>query len=295
MVCLAVAPGDYVKWKLLSADSPGSNASWSPVVTNATLTLTNDEVQIDVPLIAQQRFFRLQKPTPSGNNNVETAAGAHGSIMPTGAVQVVAGQDLALTAQPDPQYVVKSWYLDGALAQSGGTNLTLQAVEADHCVTVTFAPPYDLTATMAAASHTAVASNSVCTIIAANVGTVTATNVTVTNRLSSGLTPTGGNTSQGSIVVSGNLVIADLGTLGPDESATLTIDFVASSPGVFTNQCTVSSPATELNPTNNSSFVLTTALEPPVILTPPHDVSVATGGTTNLMVLATGSAPLGYQ
>ena len=288
-----VWPPQYRNWRLLRASSLDMNAGWS-LVTNAT-TVTNDEVRIELPVTAQQQFFRLQKPTPFGTNYVETAAGAHGSIMPTGAVQVVAGQNLVLTAQPDPQYVVKSWYKDGTLAQSGGTNFTLTAVEDDHIVTVTFTPPYDLMATMASESHIAVGSNSVCTIMAANLGTVTATNVTITNSLPAGLRATGGNISQGSIVVTSNLVTASVGTLATDESATLTFDFFASSSGVFSNQCTVSSPGAEVNPTNNSMFFRTEALDAPVIVTQPHDVTIATGGSTNFTVSATGSPPLAYQ
>ncbi len=168
-------------------------------------------------------------------------------------------------------------------------------MEDDHAVTVTFAPPYDLAVAIAADPLIAVGSNGLCTIIAANVGTVIATNVTLTNRLSAGLTATGGSISKGSIVVTSNLVTASVGTLKPDESTTLTFDFFAPNSGVFSNDCTVSSPFAEVDLTNNSTFFLTTALDPPVIVTQPHDATVPVGGTTNFTVVATGSPPLTYQ
>jgi len=42
-------------------------------------------------------------------------------------------------------------------------------------------------------------------------------------------------------------------------------------------------------------FFRTEALDAPVIVTQPHDVTIATGGSTNFTVSATGSPPLAYQ
>ena len=270
-----------------------SSNSWQQI-TNV-VTQTNDQFQVQVTATGPQQFFRLQKLPPSGTNTIQIAAGIHGSIAPAGTVQVVSGQNLVLTAQPDAQYAVKEWYEDGILVQSGGTNLTLTAVEDDHIVTASFIPPYDLAITLAGAPLVAVGSNSVYTIIAANLGTLTATNVTVTNRLPAGLTATVGSTSQGSIVVSSNLVTCNLGNLVTDQVATVTIDLTASSSGVFSNQCTVSSPTVELDATNNSAFLLTTAEDPPVIVTQPHNITITSGGSTNFSVVVTGAPTLEYQ
>jgi hypothetical protein len=68
-----------------------------------------------------------------------SSAGPNGSISPGGAIAVTYGSDLGFTATPDPGYQVDEWLLDGeTVVQVGGTSYTLENIQADHNVHVTF-------------------------------------------------------------------------------------------------------------------------------------------------------------
>ncbi len=69
---------------------------------------------------------------------ITPSAGPNGAIDPNSATEVAKGGDLALTAIPDPNYMVEEWSVDGAKAQSGGAEFTLTNVKEDKTVEVTF-------------------------------------------------------------------------------------------------------------------------------------------------------------
>ncbi len=70
---------------------------------------------------------------------VTVSAGAHGSVSPDGAVSVVEGDDLVVTADPENGYEVDEWYLDGVPVQDGGVVRLESDIRADHALHVTFA------------------------------------------------------------------------------------------------------------------------------------------------------------
>ena len=67
-----------------------------------------------------------------------SAIGTHGTINPSGNVQVPAGANQTFTATPAAGYMVNQWTLDGAVAQTGGTTFQLTNVLANHTLTVSF-------------------------------------------------------------------------------------------------------------------------------------------------------------
>ncbi len=75
---------------------------------------------------------------PAQKHTVTPSAGPNGTIDPDCATEVAPGSDVELTAAADPGYQVDVWSVDGAEAQTGGTNLTLTDIQADHTVHVTF-------------------------------------------------------------------------------------------------------------------------------------------------------------
>jgi hypothetical protein len=70
--------------------------------------------------------------------DVTGSAGVGGSIDPSGSTSVPHGGDLGFTATADTGYQVHKWSLDGETVQSGGTSYTLENIQADHTVEVTF-------------------------------------------------------------------------------------------------------------------------------------------------------------
>ena len=72
---------------------------------------------------------------------VQAGAAPHGTLSPTGAIQVVFGDSQAFTATPDDFCEVAVWWLDGRPAQTNGTSFTLSDVSANHTLQVTFIAP----------------------------------------------------------------------------------------------------------------------------------------------------------
>jgi len=70
--------------------------------------------------------------------DVTGSAGAGGSIDPSGSTSVPHGGDLGFTAIPDSSYKVDTWYVDGTLAQRGGTSFALSNITSDHSVDISF-------------------------------------------------------------------------------------------------------------------------------------------------------------
>lgn len=70
--------------------------------------------------------------------NIDAFAGVGGSISPNGTTTVNAGDDLILTATPDPGYTVSQWLLDGNPVDGTSTSYTIAGVNADHTIEVQF-------------------------------------------------------------------------------------------------------------------------------------------------------------
>ena len=102
------------------AQTGGTNYTLSNVTGNATVHVTF---------------------TPAGvTYTVTPSAGANGGISPNTQQIVESGSSVGFTATPSSGYVVNQWLVNGGLAQTGGTNYTLNNVLANTTVNVTFAP-----------------------------------------------------------------------------------------------------------------------------------------------------------
>lgn len=71
-------------------------------------------------------------------NYIMASASSGGSVYPAGETLVKYGDDLELTATADPGYLVNTWSVDGAYAQTGGTHFVLTDVRSTHSVLVSF-------------------------------------------------------------------------------------------------------------------------------------------------------------
>jgi hypothetical protein len=96
-------------------------------VGGTTYTLSDIQANHSVRVIFKQCKHTI---TPS--------AGPGGSIEPADPVQVDCGSSQEFTADPDADFDVDTWYLDGDVVQTGGASYTLSDIQADHEVHVTF-------------------------------------------------------------------------------------------------------------------------------------------------------------
>jgi hypothetical protein len=69
---------------------------------------------------------------------ITPSAGPNGSISPADTIIVISGDSLEFTASPNTGYRVNTWYVDNVAVQSDGTTYTLNNIQSDHIVHVTF-------------------------------------------------------------------------------------------------------------------------------------------------------------
>lgn len=101
------------------------------------------------------------------------------------------------------------------------------------------------------------------TIVVANSGPDPATNVTVTDPVSVGLSITGAQTSQGSCVQNAQIEQCMLGTIAPGAGAAITIDVVAARAGSFTNEAHVTGDGTQGDPGGLAGVAGVTVIDRP--------------------------------
>jgi uncharacterized repeat protein (TIGR01451 family) len=141
--------------------------------------------------------------------------------------------------------------------------------------------------------------NETYTLSVTNINTpISATGVVLTDTLPGSLTFVSATTSQGSLITppvgSNGVVTANLGTIAPGATVTVTITTKSTASGNVTNSATASSNESDSDPTNNTASQTTTvkdALLQKVLLAS----QVLTGGCQNTTgnVYLTGPAPAG--
>jgi hypothetical protein len=99
-------------------------------------------------------------------------------------------------------------------------------------------------------------------ITVSNIGTAPATGVSLSDPLPAWVAFLSVITTQGSCSNSAGTVSCALGSLGPGQSATVTIGTTPGVSGQFSNTATASSTQTDLNPANNTATTVTTAQAP---------------------------------
>ena len=102
-----------------------------------TYTLTNVQANATVNVTFQAITY-----------TVTATAGSDGTISPSGAVSVNCGEGITFSATPNNCQQVHQWFLDGVVAQTGGTTFSLALVDHNLTVNVSFTPiTYTVTAT----------------------------------------------------------------------------------------------------------------------------------------------------
>jgi hypothetical protein len=74
--------------------------------------------------------------------DISGTAGPNGAISPDGDTTVTWGSDLEFTANPEGEYLVRIWSVDGEQVQIGGDTYMLTGISADHSVDVSFSLLY---------------------------------------------------------------------------------------------------------------------------------------------------------
>ncbi len=265
-------------------------------VTNGVVE-TDDEFRFRIDKTQRAGFFRLKQEAPTNAQyTVTAAAGRNGAITPRGRIVQQAGQNLTFTASADRGYAVDKWYLDGNVAQRGGSSFMLANIRAEHTLTVTFTPPDDLAVQkVGPIDPVPVGQRALYTITVANRGTQTATGVILTDELPAGSSFVSASSSQGSCTNVNGVIRCTLGSVAPGTGVTVEVRAALSIAGTFTNIVSVTGDASELNLRNNRSTELTVVQVPPGIVRQPQSLTVAAGENAAFSVLASGSTPLLYR
>ncbi|MBI5388553.1 MAG: DUF11 domain-containing protein [Verrucomicrobia bacterium] len=127
------------------------------------------------------------------------------------------------------------------------------------------------------------------TLTVTNAGPATANNIVLTNWLPTGVTFVTASTTLGSWSQNAGVVRCNFGTLTVGTTATVSVSVIPPTPGLFTNVCTVSSTAPDVNGFNNTATEVTTA----ALAVSISDATVTEGdtGTTNAVFTVRLSAP----
>ena len=121
--------GDYF-WYNLTSLNPGTTYYFQPWATNRD--------PADPSGWGQGSILSFTTTSPTVQYSITASAGANGSISPTGTIVKNAGESQQFTAMPNTDYMVDTWYLDGSADQTGGTTYTLNNIQSDLSVHVTF-------------------------------------------------------------------------------------------------------------------------------------------------------------
>ena len=230
---------------------------------------------------------------------VAAFAGNNGAISPSGLTNVAAGLTLTYTATPDPNFQVDQWMLDDVAVQTGGSSFTLNRVQADHILAVSFRVA-DAVADLgvdgsAAPDPVFVGDNLVYTLTVTNAGPGSATDATLTNIFSPSVSIVSAVSSQGSCQVGADTVVCSLGALAPGGSATVSILVNPLTDDPLSAQMTVGSSAPDPNLDDNTATLLVAVFQPPFITAQPVSAATNENGTIALSVAASGTPPLSYQ
>jgi uncharacterized repeat protein (TIGR01451 family) len=195
---------------------------------------------MEVDASRPQMFFRLKREIASGARfPINAVAAGNGTLQPAGTTLASVNQGLTFSAAPDQGYNVGAWYLDGQVAQMGGTNFSLAGVDDEHTVIATFLPINDLQVSMSAqlpviqTNAVAVGTNVTLLVTVANRGLNPATGVMVGDYLPQELAVVSASFSQGKASQYGTNLVWAVGNLSRYASATATITCVPLAPGAL--------------------------------------------------------------
>jgi uncharacterized repeat protein (TIGR01451 family) len=225
--------------------------------------------------------------TPNGTNLINALTGGAASTGPVISAPKTWADNLSVMNGTDPN---GPWFLfvqDTRTPYSGiisnGWFVTLTTADpvgfaADNQI---YATPTNLALTVGAHWN--------FTLAVTNYGPSISTNVYVTDNLPDGLILVSNTPALGSVSQIGSTLTWSLGTLATNTGATLSLSFLASSPGTYTNSATVASDGTS-DPNPDDDTIVATAVFQSA--TPPHlsPVSYTSGG--GFLFHVTGDAVL---
>lgn len=179
---------------------------------------------------------------------------------------------------------------DTSLVETDSTNNTVTE-------TTALTPSVDLAVTKLDSVDPAIAGqNMTYTMTVTNGGPSTATGVTLTDTLPAGVTATSTvSTTQGTASVTSGVLTANVGTLDPSGTATITVLVTVNEDtrGTLTNTATVSANETEVDTSNNSATATTQVNGNVDLVVTKTDnlTTVAAGGTLSYTVVVTNNGP----
>ena len=142
-----VLPATQPQFQLVSSPVLGPGANWTPA--NNPIIETNGQFLATVLGPQAQQYYRLRQNVASGQFHLFAAAGANGSLNPSGIFTNSGLGSQTFTATPSNNYAVSKWFLDGVPVQMGGLSLTVSNIADEHTLTATFAAFNDLAVTVA--------------------------------------------------------------------------------------------------------------------------------------------------
>jgi uncharacterized repeat protein (TIGR01451 family) len=162
----------------------------------------------------------------------------------TDTVTLIVSGPLGISTNTQPNYIVVNPAADLFLTNAATPNPVAQGQNLNYTLTVT------------------------------NLGPSTATSVTITDALPTGVTLVSAATTQGSCTNIGGTVFCNLGNLAVATNAVLTVVITPSTPGIITNTAFVSATTPDPNVTNNTATTITA-------INPAADLSITKTGAPN--------------
>ncbi len=295
--------------------NPGNNTATTTTATQQLIDLVITKVDTVDPVIAGQDVIYTLTVTNNGPSNATgvtvvdalpnsltfvSATPSQGSATNTGNNVNVALGNLAngasatvtirATVNPDATGTISN-----TATVSGNETETNTANNTDS-ETTTINRQVDLRVTKADTVDPVIAGGQLTyTIIVTNDGPSTATNVVMTDPLPAGVVFVSASSSSGTVANNNGTVTANIGTLNPGASATVTINatVAGTARGTLTNTATVTRTETDSNP-NNDSATETTQVTPQldISITKTDSVDpVAPGATLTYTITVTNSGP----
>lgn len=145
---------------LLDTDlNPYNGFADTLISKSATVTSTVNTIRLSPSISVQGEYYICAMITDDSNGNtrylyakplitfqdgplpdffVSSLSGQNGGVDPSGTIVVPQGSAANFVANPDPDFEVEYWYLDGSIDQVGGNTYTIPNVQANHSVDVTF-------------------------------------------------------------------------------------------------------------------------------------------------------------
>jgi uncharacterized repeat protein (TIGR01451 family) len=251
-----------------------ASASPNPVLAGNNLTnvfsITNAGPN-DASLVWVTNTLSPNEILVSADNTLHAAFTTNGNNLVCNLGGLAAGAWAKFTVVVSPTAAGLITNITSVTATSGEVDLNPANNSASAIVTANV-PQADLGLLIAANPNpVTVGSNLTATITVTNSGPNAALNVLVSNAIPAGVNYVFGSasTSQGTVSNLSGVIIASLGTIPNNGSATITFREVPFSAGSVTNIVRVSSLASDGNSANNSASAISTVLNPaPIVLVP---------------------------